>query len=481
MRQLIVIFIFWSPIVLTFYDPYFGVLSYVLMNIIRPEQLMWGDRQAAGRIYLVTQAACFFSWLFNRDKEHLHGKDNPLTTQIILLLFFVADMFIVTFFSAFEESAVWSSLFWRTTLFCFVFSKSISTPKKLELFYVFVLIWMTFLAAWGIQQKFGGNSRMEGLGGAMLSDINDISSVYVMFVPMAYYSLFSRKKMIRLWVGLPSFIIFVVFILFGGSRGAFLGLIVCMGLIFLRAQGMQRIKMIATMVFVSGLLGALLIKFAPEGFFDEYTARLKSIKGGESTETGEVEREGSSAGRIAMWQGAWTIFINNPQYWGAGVGMRCYPFMYYQHFDQIEPVLSEEDFALIYHGGRGGKAIHNAQLNILMSGGIPLATIWAVLFFFSWHQAHSFPKKYPKIAQGVNLHNYANALEIGIVGWFICMSFLNIELVDFYYWHVTMIGVLTNMGRAQLQQELAGLKENEEEEMAAVPTMTTRRPAFSRF
>ncbi|GAK51425.1 O-antigen polymerase [Candidatus Moduliflexus flocculans] len=480
MRRLFVILIFWSPILFTFYDPYFGVVSYVLMNVIRPEQLMWGDRSAAGRIYLFTQAACFFSWLFNRNKEHLHGQDNPIPTQIFLLILFVSDMFIVTFFSEYAESAAWSSIFWKTTLFCFMMSKSVSSPKKMELLYVFVLIWMILLALWGFQQKFSGNTRMEGLGGEMLSDINDLSSVYVMYVPMAYYSLFSRKKWIRLGVAIPSFLIFVIFILFGGSRGAFLGLIVCMGLIFLRAQGVQKLKMVATMVFIGGLLGFVLAHIAPEGFFDEYTARLKTIKGQEDTTTGQVERESSSQGRIAMWQGAWTVFTKNPQYWWTGVGLRCYPSMYYKYFDEISAVLSEEDLSYIYNNGLGGKAIHNAQINILMSGGIPLAILWASLFFFSWQQAHSFPKKYPKIAQGVNLHNYANALEIGIIGWLVCMSFLNIEFVDFFYWHVTMIGVLNNMGKAQLQREHSGVEEDEEEEKASI-RIATRRPAFSRF
>ncbi len=480
MRRLVVILIFWSPIPFTMYDPFFGVVAYVLMNVIRPEQLMWGDRQAAGRIYLFTQIVCFFSWLFNRDKERLHGKDNPVPSQMFILLLFLLQMFLVSYFSEFPQSDRWSSMFWKTTLFCFVISKSVSTPKKLELFYVAVLIWMSLLAVWGIQQKFGGNSRMEGLGGDMLSDINDLSSVYVMYVPMAYYSLFSTKKWIRAWIGIPSFLIFVIFILFGGSRGAFLGMFVCMGLIFLRAQGIQKFKMAATMVFVGGLLGIVLIQLAPEGFFDEYTDRLKSIMGQEDTQTGQVEREGSSAGRIAMSQGAWTVFTNNQQYWWTGIGLRCYPFMYYQHFDEIAPVLAPEDFASIYGDGKGGKAIHNAQINLLMSGGIPLATLWAAYFFFSWSQAHRFPKKYPKIIQGVNVHNYANALEIGIVGWLVCMSFLNIEFVDFFYWHATMIGVVTNIGRAQLQRELAGTDEDEEEENSAA-RLATRRPAFSRF
>ena len=79
-----------------------------------------------------------------------------------------------------------------------------------------------------------------------------------------------------------------------------MGLTACMGLIFWRAEGSQKFKMIATMLIVGLLLGFTLSKIAPEGFFDEYNARLKTIFGEENESTGEVEHEASSAGRIAI-------------------------------------------------------------------------------------------------------------------------------------------------------------------------------------
>ena len=463
MRRLIVILMFWSPLSIAFIDPYFGVLSYSLMNIVRPEQLMWGDRSAAGRIYLMTQFVCFLSWFINRDKERLSPKDTPLPASLIIMLLMAIQMTISTNTSNFyTHSWAWTTNFWKTLLFCFIMTKSMNSPKKIELYYALVLVWMTFLALWGIQQKFGGNARMENLGGDQLSDINDISSVYVMYVPMAYYSLFSRKKWIRLWIAIPSFLVFVIFLLFGGSRGAFMGLTACMGLIFWRAEGSQKFKMIATMLIVGLLLGFTLSKIAPEGFFDEYSARLKTIFGEENESTGEVEHEASSAGRIAMWKSSWAVFIHHPQFWMIGVGVRCYPQFYGAYLDFIYQYLEAEEFSHIYGEGRGGKAIHNTQLNLLMSGGFPLVLLWHALFFNAWGKAHNFSKKYPKIIDDVNMHNYSMALEIGLVGWWICMSFLNLELVDFFYWHVTMAGVVTNIGKARLKREIAGLDEDEE-------------------
>ncbi|PIE30407.1 hypothetical protein CSA57_03735 [candidate division KSB3 bacterium] len=452
--------------IIAFHDPYYGVLSYTLANIIRPEQLMWGDKSAAGRIYLMTQLVCFISWLINKNSEKLTPAFTPVSSQQKIFWLLAIGMSIVSAFSLNKNlSWMWTISFWKMTLYTFVMAKSINSAKKFELYYAMSLVLFTLLAIWGIQQKFGGNTRMEGLGGEQLSDINDISSVYVMLFPMTYYFLFSRKKWIRVFVAIPSFLVFTIFILFGGSRGAFLGLIGVMGYIFIRSPFTQKIKMLGTLVLVGGVLIGVLINLAPEGFFDEYTKRLSTIFGKEDVESGEVEREGSSAGRIAMWKGALQVYRTQPQYWVTGVGMRVYPHIYARHFDVISEVLDPEEFALIYHEGKGGKAIHNTQINVLVSGGLLVFPLWCILIAFVWLQLHFIPRRYPRIVDGINIHSFAMALEAGLVGWIICMTFLNLELVDFFYWHLAMGGIVANLGKAKLRREAMGEEDGEEEIM----------------
>jgi O-antigen ligase len=317
---------------------------------------------------------------------------------------------------------------------------------------------------WGIQQKLAGNSRMEGLGGAILMDINLLSAVYVLYFPLTYYSIFSKNKFVRSFIGIPSFVIFVVFILFGSSRGAFLGMAVCLMYIFMKAKGLQKIKMIATSVVLVVLLGLTLSQLAPEGFFDEYTERLGTIFGKEDESTGEVEREGSSAGRVAMWKGVLQVMKNHPEYWFTGVGIDCYKRTYIRHIDEIAEVLEPEELGMVMYGGKGGKQIHNTYLGLLSGGGLAVTLPWLILTFYGWFHAHRIPKKYPKIVDGIDIHNYAKGVEVGIVGYCLCIMFVNMEVIDFYYWFLAMSGIIANIGKAKLKREKLGLEDEEFEE-----------------
>jgi O-antigen ligase len=371
-----------------------------------------------------------------------------------------------------DYSWSWTLGFIKMTVFCFVMSKSINTPKKLERYYAVSVLWFTLLAIWGIQQKYGGNSRMENIGGVLMPDVNGLSAVVILYLPMAYYSIFSRRRWIALFIGIPSFMILTIFILFGGSRGAFLGLAVCLAIIFLRSKGLQKIKMILAFVILSALLFGILVMFAPKGFFDEYKARLATMLGQETVETGEVEYEGSAAGRLAMWKTAVTIYKNHPEYWLLGVGMYGFARMYRMHFDELSDVLNADEFALVYWGGKGGKEIHNTYLSLLLGGGAVVFLTWVLLILYTWFQVHNMPRKYPQIVDGVDIHNYARAIEIGIIGYCACIIFLNLEFLDFLYWHLTMAGVLRNIEKAELKRQELGLKDEEFLEE------TVERPAY---
>jgi putative inorganic carbon (hco3(-)) transporter len=462
MRRLFLLAMFWGSMPVILLDPFLGIVYYTLNSIIRPEQLLWGDASAVGRIFLAVQALTFLSWIINKDK--LNPKNTPLPLQMKLIWFIAIGMTIVTHVSAVNPqfSWRWTEIFWKMSIFCFVISKAFNTARKVEIYYALVVIWYSLLAVWGIQQKLGGNARMEGLGGVQLPDVNFLAAVYVLHFPMTYYSMFSTKKWIKFGVGIPSFIIFVIFIMFGGSRGAFIGMAACMALIFLRTKGTQKFKMLLTLVVVGSLLILVLGQLAPKGFFDEYTARLETILGEEDEETGEVEREGSSASRLVMWKSALYIFRKHPEYWLLGVGIASYRLMYFrEHRYELQDYLEPDEFLIVAYGGSGGKDLHSTYVSALMGGGLVVFLPWLFLIFYAWNQARMIPQKYPQFINGVNIHNYARALEIGIIGYCISAAFVSMELIDIFYWQLVIVGAITNLGKARLAREALGEEDEE--------------------
>ncbi|GAK59427.1 O-antigen polymerase [Candidatus Vecturithrix granuli] len=458
MRKLFLIVMFWGPIPLIFVDPFYGTILYAVVNIIRPEQLLWGDTSATGRIFLATQVATFTSWIIHSNKLKLEYTKLPFQIKIFVLM--IIEMIIVYFYALVPAfSWRWTNLFIRVVLFCFLISKSINTTKKLELYYGISVLWWTLLAMWGIQQKFGGNSRMEGLGGVVLFDINDLSAVYMLYIPMGYYFMFSRNKLIK-FLGVYSTLVFIIFIILGGSRGAFLALIGSYAYIFLRSPGTQKIKTLFALIVVGGLLVFIFILFMPPEYISDYTERLKTMLGQESEDTGEVKYESSASGRVVIWKAALFIYRTHPEYWLTGVGMNCFYLIYKDyHIDEIRAYLEPDEFVQI---AQGGKQMHNTFLNFLLGGGLLVFPTYLFLIFYVIRQAHNIPKKYPKFVDGVNIHLYAWAIETGIIGFCIAVMFVTLEFIDFFYWTLTLSGVVANIGKsAQKQIELG--KEDEEE------------------
>lgn len=458
MRTLFFMALFWGTMPAFFLDPFYGIVHYSLINIIRPEQLLWGG--GVGRIFMASQAVNFLAWISTKDRPKIPPAFSPPTiTQIKLMLFIATAMSLSTTFARGPQdySSRWSSQFWKIVLFCFLMSKAINTSKKLQTYYTVSIVWFMVLQMWGIQQKLGGNARMEGLGGDVLPNVNSLAAVAVLYFPMAYFSLYSKSRLVQLFAGVPCTVVSIIFILFGGSRGAFLGLSGCFLYIFLITPGTQKFKMLFSLSVVGVILGLLLSVLAPEGFFDEYTARLETILGSEDEKSGEVEYEDSAAGRVAIWKTVYYVIKNNPEYWLLGVGMKCFRFVYPEHEAELSVVLSPEEMAHLAHstfgGELGGKATHNTFLDMLASGGLLTFVPWMSLILFSWFQASRIPKQYPKIVNGVNIHNYAKAIQVGLVGGFLAGMFTEVQFTDFYYWHLTMSGIIKNIGDAHVRYQ----------------------------
>jgi len=168
-----------------------------------------------------------------------------------------------------------------------------------------------------------------------------------------------------------------------------------------------------------------------------------------------------------MWKGALYIFRKHPEYWLLGVGMTSYRLMYYRrHGHELQAYLNPEEFAYVTYGGGGKKDLHNTYIDVLMGGGLLVFIPWLYLIFYSWRQARNIPRKYPQFIDGVNIHNYACAIEVGIVGYCLSITFVTMEFIDIFYWHLVMVGALANLGQTKLRREAVGDEDEEEIEQS---------------
>lgn len=141
--------------------------------------------------------------------------------------------------------------------------------------------------------------------------------------------------------------------------------------------------------------------------------------------------------------------------------------MYFNYIEEIEPYLNMREYHLVLRQGSGGRAIHNTYINVVTGGGILVFLPWIYLLFSAVIRAHNIPHKYPQIIDGVDIHNYAQAVEIGLLGAYASITFINCEFHDFYYWHMTMAGIIANIGLGKLKREELGEEEFGNEPIAS--------------
>jgi hypothetical protein len=154
---------------------------------------------------------------------------------------------------------------------------------------------------------------------------------------------------------------------------------------------------------------------------------------------------------------------NHREFWLTGMGMKGFMAVYINYIDEIALYLNDIELDLVLFGGQGGKAIHNSYINMATSGGMIVFFPWLYLLIFGWWQAHTIPRKYPQIVKGIDIHNYARAIEIGLMGSYASITFINTEFTDFYYWHMTMAAIIANLGNAKLKQIAGGMEDDDEE------------------
>jgi len=144
----------------------------------------------------------------------------------------------------------------------------------------------------------GGSHNMFGPPGSMLYDRNHLSTALALVLPITYYLyLHTVHRLIRLGF-LGVFVLIVLAIMGGGSRGGFVALAVVGFWLILTSRNRWRT------LFIVAALGLLLWQFVP----DSVVARLETI--------GEANEDESFMGRVYAWKNSSAIALAHPFFGG---------------------------------------------------------------------------------------------------------------------------------------------------------------------
>jgi O-antigen ligase len=276
------------------------------------------------------------------------------------------------------------------------------------------------MGVWGIEQSQRGNVGVEGLFGY---DRCAVTSVFVLYLPLAYFFIDNKNKIIKLF-GVISFMVCFTLVILTESRAGFLGLCTVMLNIFWYSRNRLKLIKWATLLLLLGLF------ILPEGYFDRFNSmQTQDVTDNEITDY-------SSASRLLMWKVSLKMIAENPF---AGVGKLNFPKANKDYAKAFEGFVDEKllNTTFGFDGQRSLSHTHNTFLNILVEGGIITALPFFLLFIVPVYKGIKVVRKYRDTHDSrIDMIIFLNA---GVLGFLVTGFFGTLSQVDFFYWNLTIL------------------------------------------
>lgn len=405
-------------------EPFIGVMFFMLIAFVRLEVLTWGMVDA--RFAFNTSVLTLLGWLFHgliRNDRRQQAVGIPVQYWYFLVV--LAGILLTTMTAEASVDASWlaAQKFLKYGVFLFLMCQMINTEVRLRLVQE-VLFWgINFLVLWGIDQYFRGNYRLENVGGGDFSDSSGLCSVFLLFWPCAVYRLYHPNR----WMKISAMVfapLYLLAITFTESRSGFLGLMLAVGIMFMRERNKMR-------YLVAAIPIALVVApIMPSSFWD----RMATITSG--TKEGE-KRERSADQRVKVWTVAVAVIKDHP-FLGVGRGNFGLIHSRYAHpiwYGQIPDELYADLF-LRY------RVCHNLWLDLLVSNGLITFIPWLVM-------VGSVPVSFARLRRRMSdspmekFWRYQTyGMEAGLVAYLVTGTFQDLAEVEVFYWGVMLAGIM---------------------------------------
>lgn len=390
MRAILLVIIIGVSLFFSIIKPFYGLLVFSWLAYMRPQSIAWANADWQ-RFSLYIAMALLIGMILNCHQEKFFVK----TKESYILLALWIMLAVSTFFAKWPDLA-WPKFveFSKIFFIAIVTTGLINSRKRFK--YICWLISVS-LSFWGIKGAIWGILRgwhAIGPSGSMIADNNDFALALNMILPFFVYLGMNEDIIWRKLFFYLQFPFIIIAIIYTFSRGGFIGLCAVLLMIVLKSKR----KFLG---FTFLILGAILIfSFAPQ----EYKSRVETIK--------SYEEDQSAMARITAWKVSWAMAKDRPL---TGVGLNNF----------LSVVSNYHSFKLY--------VAHNSYLQLLSEAGFIALGIFLFLLYSCIMLLRRLRKSIVKDDTNAWIFNSCHMLEIGILAYMVCGTFLSRIDFDLLY------------------------------------------------
>lgn len=345
-------------------------------------------------------AICILAAIFQFSFMKYSHVKTELTALVILGLLFILSKLYV---NNIETASFYTQEHFHALFVGMAFYANFNSTKKLHLFVVTLIIYGTFSGLIGFRE--GGLIWTHDF----LKDENQLSTFMAMVLPVTlFYSFYTDKLYKKLLCYLCAGIQ-VALIIQSFSRGGFLALVIVGLLTFLNTK---RKFFVFFMMLVAIVL---ILNVAPQRFFEE----VKSLQQG--------TEEATAHSRMRFWGRAWRMFLDKPII-GHGIGQ--YPAENARY--RLPGVENKVTDRLVCHSN---------WFQVLSELGIIGLSCYLVIwlkYFETWRlvnkkNTNRGPPSSMSEDEVSFYKNISTGFAIGMIGFIVAGTFINILIFAYYY------------------------------------------------
>jgi len=419
-RDYIVLAIILTGAGIAVFRPFVGVLFWCWVSYMNPHRLTWGiayDFPAA----MVIGGATILGLLFTKDRTKV-----PMERESILLLL-LWILFVVTTSFALFPAAAWAR-FDQTSkilLMTIVTMMLVNSRQRLRTFLLVIALSVGFFGVKGglFSLRSGGVDRIYGPPGSFLEDNNDLALATVMVLPLLFYLARDEAKAWARHALRATGLLSIVSVIFTYSRGGFVGLAAVTAAALVKSRKKFLAAILVVLVVVVGFV------LVPE----QWVERMQTI--------GDTADE-SALGRINAWYFAYNLASS--RFLGGG-------------FETFTPDL----FLRYAPDPTDFHAAHSIYFEMLGEQGFLGLALFLSILVSTIVSLQALRSRYARWPAMRWVADYADMIQIGLIGYVTSGAFLGRANFDLYYHLIAAAIILKSIARQEAWRLTAPVVEAE--------------------